>query len=130
MIAKKILVVDDEEEFCETIREFLEANGYQVIVANNGEAALLAYLNEKPDVVLLDFWMPGKSGLETLRELKGIDPKVNVIMVTASLDKKLYRLVMAEGAYDYLNKPLNLNNLKLAIKTRLALVESSKEASC
>lgn len=124
------MLVDDEAEFCEMLQEFLAAKGFQVIVANDGEKALLTYTKEKPDLVLLDFWMPGKSGLEILRELKGLDPKVNVIMVTAALDKKLYRLVMAEGAYDYLTKPLNLNHLKLAIKTRLALVEGSEGAPC
>lgn len=119
---RKILVVDDEESYCEMLRELLEAEGYQAVVATGGDEALETYLRERPDLVLLDFWMPGKNGLETLRELKGMDPKANVIMVTATLDKKLHRLVMAEGAFDYLTKPLNINHLKLAIRTRLALL--------
>jgi DNA-binding response OmpR family regulator len=118
----KVLVVDDEPAICEMLREFLEANAYQVVVATSGDDALETYTLERPDLVLLDFWMPEKNGLETLRELKGLDPKVNVIMVTAALDRKLYRLVMAEGAFDYLTKPINLNHLLLALRTRLALL--------
>lgn len=121
---KRILVVDDEVDFCEMIQEFLSGNGFRVEVVYDGNEALSAYEKNRYDIVLLDFWMRGKNGLETLRALKGLDPKVNVIMITAVLDKKLYRLVMAEGAFDYLTKPVNLEHLDLAIKTRLALSDS------
>lgn len=121
MGANKILVVDDESSFCDVMRDFLAGKGYRVDVATNGDQAVETYMEEKADVVLLDVRMPGKNGLETLRELKAIDPDVNAIMITAVLDRELYRLVMAEGALDYITKPLNFERLDLAIRTRLAL---------
>ncbi|MDV2504709.1 MAG: response regulator, partial [bacterium] len=79
----KILVVDDEEFFCRELRRFLEGKGYNVLEAYSGDEALEVYRQERPDVVLLDIRMPGKDGLETLKELKELDPEASVIMVTA-----------------------------------------------
>lgn len=120
-MARRILVVDDEPDFCEAISDFLVEKGYQVRVANNGTDALSAYKLERHDVVLLDVEMPGISGLETLRELKAIDPDVCVIIVTGVLEKGLHRMVMTEGAFDYITKPFNFDRLELAIKTKILL---------
>lgn len=120
-MARRILVVDDEPDFCETLHDFLVGKGYEAEVASNGDDALSAYMKDRFDVVLLDVDMPGKSGLETLRELKAFDPNVCVIMVTGVLEKGLHRMVMAEGAFDYISKPFNFERLELAIKTRIFL---------
>lgn len=69
MGARKILVVDDERLFCNLLCEFLEKKGYSVTMAHSGDKGLAAYRQERPTLVLLDILMPGKDGLETLREL-------------------------------------------------------------
>ncbi len=119
---RTILVVDDEVEFLDGLCEFLKAKGYKVSEASDGEEALVAYRLEMPDLVLLDARMPGMDGLEVLRELKRIDPEAAVIMVTAIDDEGYRRRVMAEGAWDYITKPVILKDLEMAVKARLRLL--------
>lgn len=117
----KILVVDDEPLFCEIMSNFLEEKGYSVAVAYDGNRALEAYGTQGPDIVLLDVRMPGKDGLETLRELKALDPEANVMMITAILDEEMVEQALAEGAFDYITKPVSLHSLDLAIRMKLGL---------
>jgi two-component system response regulator (stage 0 sporulation protein F) len=117
-MGEKILVVDDEPAFCEVLREFLESKGFKVTVANSGDEALTTYPEEKPSVVLMDVRMPGKDGITTLRELKGIDPGVKAVMVSAVHDEDVVREAKAEGAF-YIHKPINFQYLELAISTKL-----------
>lgn len=114
----KILVVDDEPDFCEALGDFLRAKGYSVIEAYDGDQALEAYMQEKPDLVLLDVLMAGKSGLETLRELRVYDPESKVIMITVIPEEELDRNAVAsvaEGTLDYITKPLDLNSLEVTL---------------
>jgi DNA-binding response OmpR family regulator len=111
MTAKKVLVVDDEPAFCEVIRDALQSEGFQVCVATSGDEALLAYKRGKHGTVLLDVRMPGKDGLEVIRELKALDPKACVIMVTATHQKETIERFRAEGAFSYLTKPLEFTSL-------------------
>ncbi len=106
-MSNKILVVDDEPDFCEALGDFLEAKGCSVLEAHDGDQALAVYRQERPDVVLLDMRMPGMDGLETLRELKAIDQGANVIMVTAVHEEEIAKLALAEGALDYITKPVS-----------------------
>ncbi|MFQ5893067.1 MAG: response regulator, partial [Nitrospinota bacterium] len=69
-MTSKVLVVDDEPDFCEVLGVFLEAKGYSVLKAYDCDRALALYKQERPGVVLLDLRMPGKDGIETLRELR------------------------------------------------------------
>lgn len=126
MTEKKVLVVDDEPLFCEMVSKFLVGKGYSVVEAYGGEQALTIYSENRPDVVVLDVRMPGKDGLETLQELRASDPEASVIMVTAVLDDEVVGQTMADGALDYITKPLNLHSLELAIKMRLGLVVSEE----
>ncbi len=126
MTEKKVLVVDDEPLFCEMVSKFLVGKGYSVVEAYGGEQALTIYSENRPDVVVLDVRMPGKDGLETLQELRASDPEASVIMVTAVLDEEVVGQAMADGALDYITKPLNLHSLELAIKMRLGLVVSEE----
>ncbi len=107
----KILVVDDEPLFRKMLRRFLVGEGFSVIEARYGDEAILAYKNQRADVVLLDVRMPGKDGLETLRELKANDPEVRVMMLTAVCDENVIDRALAEGAADYVTKPINLKYL-------------------
>jgi len=126
MTEKKVLVVDDEPLFCEMVSKFLVGKGYSVVEAYGGEQALTIYSENRPDVVVLDVRMPGKDGLETLQELRASDPEASVIMVTAVLDDEVVGQAMADGALDYITKPINLHSLELAIKMRLGLVVSEE----
>ena len=126
MTEKKVLVVDDEPLFCEMVSKFLVGKGYSVVEAYGGEQALTIYSADRPDVVVLDVRMPGKDGLETLQEIRASDPEASVIMVTAVLDDEVVGQTMADGALDYITKPLNLHSLELAIKMRLGLVVSEE----
>jgi two-component system response regulator CpxR len=101
----RILLVDDEEKFVETLAERLEARGLDVRTAFNGEEALNRIQEKDADVVILDVLMPGKSGIETLREIKQIKPLTEVIMLTGHATVETAIEGMKLGAYDYLMKP-------------------------
>ena len=116
------MLVDDEPDFCDALRDFLRIRGFEVAIALSGEEALPAYMQEKPDVVLLDIQMPGMDGLETLRELKVLDQGANVFMVTAVEKDELAKQAMNEGAFDYIIKPVDHNYLELVLMTKLALL--------
>ncbi|MDV2504609.1 MAG: response regulator, partial [bacterium] len=81
-MTSKILVVDDEPDFCEALRDFLEAKDFQVVAAHDGEEAMSAYGKHRPDVVLLDVRMPGRSGLEVLKDIGQHAHDALVIMTT------------------------------------------------
>lgn len=122
MRPKTVLVVDDEPEYMRILQKFLEDQGYRPLLAEDGRKALAVYERERPDLVLLDYRMPEETGLQVLRSLKTFDPDACVIIVTAVLDKGLYGKFMAEGASDYITKPLDLERLELAIRTRMTLL--------
>ena len=124
----KILVVDDEIAVCKQLRKFLESKGYSVVEAHSGDEALSVYKKERPDVVLLDIRMPRKDGLETLRELMVLDPKVKVIMVTAVLERELAGQADVEKALNYIAKPINLEHLELVLETQIVLRQNGKLA--
>ena len=118
---KKILIVDDELDFCEAIGNFLGAKGYSVLEAHDGDQALEVYRLERPDIVLLDMMMPGMSGLVALREFKALDPEVRVMMVTALHEEELAKQALAEGALDWITKPINPDDLEFALMRIIAM---------
>ena len=124
-MTNKILVVDDEPDFCEALRDFLADKGFTVMEANSCEEALEAYSQERPDVVLLDVLMPGKDGRETFKELKAFDPEVSVIMITAVHEEDLALQALADGAFDYITKPFNPDYLEMALMTKIGLLEGN-----
>jgi two-component system, OmpR family, response regulator CpxR len=107
----KILLVDDEEQFVEVLAQRLEARGYKVETAFNGDDAIEFLNRREVDVVILDVLMPGRDGIETLRELKRIKPLVEVIMLTGhgTVDTAIQGMKLA--AYDYLMKPTDTSEL-------------------
>ena len=118
---RTILIVDDELLFCEMMCRFLEGKGYRALVALDGYEALAVYEQERPDVVLLDMNMPGKDGLETLRDLKASDPEAAVFMVTAAAEGHLSTQARAEGALEYITKPISLDYLEAALQATIGL---------
>lgn len=101
----KVLLVDDEQEFVDTLGERLETRGFDVSKAGSGDEALERLSAKKIDVVILDVLMPGKDGIQTLREIKQLNPLIEVIMLSghATIETAIDGLKL--GAYDYLMKP-------------------------
>ncbi len=111
----RVLVVDDEAEAVELLREFLSAKGYEVITASDGDEALRKVKEERPHLILLDIQMPRMDGLEVLRRLREIDKEVSVIMVTGVNEQEIARKAMELGAFDYIVKPLDLPYLEQSL---------------
>ena len=107
----RVLVVDDDPQARELLREFLALKAYDVIEAATGGEGLKRLREDRPHLVLLDINLPDISGLEVLREAKAIDPAVGVIMVTGMQEEEIGRQAMRDGAFDYITKPLDLQYL-------------------
>ena len=119
----RILVVDDDREFQRSlIKIFLKA-GYQVNVASDSVQALAVLDRRRYDLIVLDLKMPGRSGLEVLREIKTKTPDSKVIVVTAFGDLTSRREAMASGACDYLDKPVKRKEILEASKKALTRFE-------
>ena len=101
----RVLLVDDEKDFVETLSQRLEVRGFNVMTALGGDEALNLIRENDFDVVILDVQMPGKNGVETLIEIKKIKPLVHVIMLTGHATVKTAIEGMKLGAFDYLMKP-------------------------
>lgn len=111
MDAFSVLLVDDEVEFLETLVKRLKKRKLTVAGVNGGEDAI-NFLKDTPmDVVVLDVKMPGMDGLETLREIKKICPLVEVIMLTGHANMEVAIEGMELGAFDYLMKPMDIDEL-------------------
>jgi DNA-binding NtrC family response regulator len=107
----KVLLVDDEQEFLETLSKRLEMRDVETKLALDGKQALEAVQDEEPDVMVLDLKMPGMDGMEVLRRIKSAFPGVPVVMLTGHGTKKDEEQARELGAYAYLQKPVELNRL-------------------
>ncbi|MGD9244859.1 MAG: response regulator, partial [Desulfobacterales bacterium] len=101
----KVLLVDDEKDFVETLAQRLEVRDFDVKTALDGDEALGLIREFEFDVVVLDVLMPGKDGIQTLREIKDLKPLITVIMLTGNATVDTAIEGMRLGAYDYLMKP-------------------------
>ncbi|MEW6455314.1 MAG: HD domain-containing phosphohydrolase [Acidobacteriota bacterium] len=120
MEKEKILIVDDEETIRELLLEFLEGQGYECVTASNAEEALKIFKGENNfSLLITDIRMPGKSGLELLKELKEIDPHMGIIMMSALKDINIAIDAMTLGAYDYVIKPFKLSEVVINVKRGL-----------
>lgn len=118
---KRILIIDDEENIRRVARMTLEAAGYEVAVAEDGERGLEAFADGKEwDAVLLDQRMPGMDGLETLRHIKGHAVGARVIMTTAYASIELAVEAMKLGATDFVRKPMTPEILRGAVAAALS----------
>lgn len=126
-IKNKIMVVDDEEKVCWAFEQFLTEEGYGVIVASNAQEALSKLSEEKPDLVIMDVRMPGMDGIDALAEMKRIDPEVYVIIMTAYGDMQTAIRAMQAGAYDYIIKPIDLDQVHIVIQKALKNQNQSRE---
>ncbi len=123
----KILVVDDEHLIRWSLEQNLKKQGYEVFTAGTGEDALRIAREEQPELVLLDYHLPGIDGLEVLLRLKEMDEEILVIMVTAQGGLETAVNTMRHGAYDYINKPFNLDEMAIVIRKALETSDLRRE---
>lgn len=120
---KPILVVDDEAIMRESLRDWLTDDGYQVVIAEDGEAALKAIAQQDFGVAIVDLMLPGKNGIEVLREARKKRPYLKGIIITAYASVPTAVEAMKNGAVDYLSKPVQLNQLEALIRDALGPVQ-------
>ncbi len=120
-----VLVAEDEAQSRRGLVRFLHAQGYEVIEAADGRAAIDLARERKPDVMLLDLAMPGRDGLEVLKELVPVLPDTCFIIVTGNEDEKIASSCLELGAFDYVPKPVDLELLSRTMKASLRLKKPS-----
>jgi DNA-binding NtrC family response regulator len=116
----RVLVADDEEEIRKVLSRILEQEGFEVVTASDGGQAMQKIFSDTPDAVLLDVRMPGLNGMDVLKKIKEIDDNLPVVLVTAYADTHQAVKAMKEGAYDYLAKPFDNNEVVWIISRALA----------
>ena len=124
-VRKRILVIDDEEDLCLSIRANLEILGsYEVVIATNGQKGLEMARLKRPDIILLDIMMPGMSGLEVLKKLKANlqTSRIPVLMLTAKVDTDSKREAFSHYNDDYIEKPAESQHLKERIEKALSRI--------
>ncbi len=118
-MAPTLLVVDDSKAIQRTLQKHFTESGYEVLTAGDGPEAIEKVESTHPDIVILDIRMPRMDGLEALEKMKEIDSDLNVIMVTAMEDMQNTIRAVQLGAYEYINKPLDLDKLEVIISRAL-----------
>jgi two-component system nitrogen regulation response regulator NtrX len=118
-MSASVLVVDDEDAIVSSLSSILQDEGYEVSVAKSGVEALKIYTTDPPDLMLLDIWMPEMDGLETLRRIKELVPTAQVMMMSGHGSIETAVKAIKLGAYDYIEKPLSLENVTLRVKHAL-----------
>ncbi len=113
---KTILIVDDEDDVRESVREVLSDEGYRVVDTGDGTRVLRMIDEEKPGLVLLDIWMPQTDGIGLLKEIKNKEPDINVVMISGHGNIHTAVTATKAGAFDFIEKPLSLDGLLLTVR--------------
>jgi len=119
MTPHRILIVDDEPVLCNSLKIGLADEGYQVMIANTGEEALEKLMAFDPGVILLDLRLPGMDGIQVLKQINARNQGAQTIMITAYGDTQTTVEAIKLGAYDFINKPFELDELKAHIRNAL-----------
>ena len=112
-----ILVVEDGRSQREMLRDFLIKEGHTVAEAENGDMAVKSVLKGHFDMLLLDYKMPGMDGMQVLKEVKKINPEIDVVIITAYGSIETAVEAMKAGAIDYITKPVKLEELRAALES-------------
>ena len=123
----KILVIDDEPTLRESLQIALGSSGHEVTVARTGEEGLERFGQEKPDLVLLDHWLPGMNGDQVLQHMKEREPEIPVVIMTAQGSVELAVHAMKMGAFDFLVKPFELEQIEAVVQRGLERIRLKKE---
>jgi len=119
MTESVVLIIDDEEGILESLSGIFEDEGYNVLTSVSGEDALRILKEQNPDLILLDVWLQGIDGIQTLKEIKSLKPDIPVIMISGHGNIELAVKATRMGAYDFLEKPLSLERVLLAAQRAL-----------
>ena len=119
-MSKTIMIVDDEPSILKSLGGALEDEGYQILTANDGLRALKKIEEEPPDLVLLDIWMPGMDGIETLKRLRAQQAGLPVIMISGHGSIETAVTATKLGAFDFIEKPLSLEKTLVTIQNALS----------
>jgi len=125
----RILLIDDDDAYRAILREFIEDRGHTVLEAVSARDGMDIFLREKVDLVVSDFMMPEKSGMELLTELRNIHPKVLFIMVTGFASVDTAKEAIKLGAYDILPKPVDIDQLSVVMRRALSTIELQSNLS-
>ena len=128
-MARTILIVDDEASILQSLEGILTDEGFEVLCAKSGHEALEKIEEEIPDLVLLDIWMPGKDGIETLTDIKQGYPNLQVVMMSGHGTIETAVKATKVGAYDFIEKPLSLEKLLLSVNNALEYYRLEEEVS-
>lgn len=120
---KKIVVIDDEEDILYTIKEICEFSGYSVVTRSNGIDGYNTCKEEKPNLVIVDYHMPGWDGLTTVKKIKEIDPSVSILVLTVDERQEIADRFMDAGATDFAIKPIKAPDLIARINVNLKINE-------
>jgi len=111
-----ILLVDDEKEICAELSIFLSKKGFSVIVANNAPDAAAMFKSRNPMLVITDYHMPNGTGIDLLKKVKAMNPSINVILMSGVADAKTAATAIKQEAFDFISKPINLDELGSVVK--------------
>ncbi|MFC1569587.1 response regulator transcription factor [bacterium] len=125
----RILIIEDEPDMAEGLKDNFEFEGHDVIIANDGESGLAMALSHTPDLILLDIMLPKKSGLDVCRELRMRKSKIPIIMLTAKGQEIDKVLGLELGADDYITKPFSVRELLARVKAVLRRYQDKDEES-
>ncbi|NQV17252.1 MAG: response regulator [Armatimonadetes bacterium] len=117
---KKILIVDDDKFLCKTVSDILKAEGYSIKIVHDGESAVNKLKGEKFNLMIVDYKLNEKNGLQVLEESKQIDPSLITIMISAYANKKVRARAKKLGTYTFLDKPFNIMKLIRAVNKGLS----------
>lgn len=125
----KILVVDDELVFCELLKTLLKSHGHEVLTANSGRQALVVFKQHRPQFTMLDLRMPEMDGLEVLKQIRAIDTKAAVMILTAWGSDALELQARKLGVTDFLSKSLSLDTIVASLQRGLMQPDKSAHAT-
>lgn len=128
-MARTVLVVDDERSILQSLEGILSDEGFDVLCARSGAEALEKIKEAMPDIVLLDIWMPGMDGIDTLVKIREISPRIQVVMMSGHGTIETAVKATKLGAYDFIEKPLSLEKLLLTINNALEYHNLEQELS-
>ena len=123
----KILVIDDDRSICESLDLYLSEEGYEVHTALTGTDGLNKFVQVQPDLVIPDIRLPDIDGFTVLEEIREDDEDAKVIMITAFHDMDTTIRAMKAGAYDYIHKPINIDELEVSLQKALKTLETEKK---
>ena len=119
-----LLIVDDEEEYCQVLADYFRQKGYEVTAVTSGEAALETLKNKEFHAMILDIRMPGISGIDVLEKIPRLVKRMKIVVLSAAQEEAIKKLTYAYGVCDYLEKPVSIEYLSKSLMTRILEMKS------